>query len=547
MLASAALLATRFPDEAELISATGSKTYRGLLTLAALLLSVLACEQGDIPIPPTIDATILATTSGSNLTATATVTPEATLLDPTASAQATMEDTPDRPEPLVTPTYPPTATMALTQTVRTILYEAQPGDTPRFLALRFGVLPEDITVYEGSLPDFDTLIDPGSLLLIPNRLGETGPSERLIPDSEFVYSPHTVDFDIDTFVAGQAGYLARYRELLASGWHTGAEVVAVAARDNSVNPRILLAMLEYFSSWVTDPATPRGDELNYPLGYHDVRASGLYHQLSALANEMGFGYYGWRAGTLTELFFSDGPIVRLAPDQNAGTVALQYLFAQHFASDEWSDALDPDGFMDIYNDLFGDPWFFAHPLYEPGLSQPPMILPFIPGRIWAFTGGPHGAWEREAAWAALDFAPTQVVASCLVSSDWAVASAAGLVVRSYNGVVVVDLDGDGFEQTGWVLTYLHIASNGRVREGTFVEQGDLIGHPSCEGGTATGTHIHITRKYNGEWILADGPLPFTLSGWEAHAGVLAYQGALTNGDQIVLACPCASDETLIWR
>ena len=64
---------------------------------------------------------------------------------------------------------------------------------------------------------------------------------------------------------------------------------------------------------------------------------------------------------------------------------------------------------------------------------------------------------------------------------------------------------------------------------------------------ATGSHIHITRKYNGEWILADGPLPFTLSGWEAHAGVLAYQGALTKGDQTVLACACASEETLISR
>jgi hypothetical protein len=437
--------------------------------------------------------------------------------------------------------------MAHSQNLRTILYEAQPGDTLRFVAMRFGVLPEDITIHESALPELDNLVDPGSLMLIPNRLGETGPSERLIPDSEFVYSPHAVDFDIEAFVAGQAGYLGRYRELLASGWLTGAEVVAVAARDNSVNPRILLAMLEYLSSWVTDPTTPSGDELEYPLGYQDVRSSGLYNQLTALANEMGVGYYGWRAGTRTELSFSDGAVVRLAPDQNAGTVALQYSFAQRYTSQVWYEVIDPGGFISVYRSLFGDPWFLEHPLYEPGLSQPPMILPFLPARIWAFTGGPHGAWEREAAWAALDFAPTLVEPSCDVSIDWAVAAAAGLVVRSSNGVVVVDLDGDGFEQTGWVLMYLHVARSGRVSEGTFVEQGDMIGHPSCEGGVATGSHIHMTRKYNGEWILADGPLPFTLSGWEAHAGVLAYQGALTKVDQTVLACACASEETLIWR
>jgi murein DD-endopeptidase MepM/ murein hydrolase activator NlpD len=133
------------------------------------------------------------------------------------------------------------------------------------------------------------------------------------------------------------------------------------------------------------------------------------------------------------------------------------------------------------------------------------------------------------------------------SDDWVVASAPGLVVRSENGVVVLDLDGDGREQTGWALLYLHIAERGRVEEGSLVETGDLLGHPSCEGGIATGTHVHFARKYNGEWILADGPLAFNLDGWVAIAGSKPYQGALVKGDQVVLACPCASRETYISR
>jgi hypothetical protein len=52
---------------------------------------------------------------------------------------------------------------------------------------------------------------------------------------------------------------------------------------------------------------------------------------------------------------------------------------------------------------------------------------------------------------------------------------------------------------------------------------------------ATGTHVHVARKYNGEWIAADGPMPFVLSGWEAHAGDAAYQGTLTRGDATVYA------------
>jgi hypothetical protein len=127
------------------------------------------------------------------------------------------------------------------------------------------------------------------------------------------------------------------------------------------------------------------------------------------------------------------------------------------------------------------------------------------------------------------------------------AAAPGVVVRSENGVVVLDLDGDGQEQTGWDLLYLHVASAGRVSQGARLEAGDYIGHPSCEGGVATGTHLHIARKFNGEWMLADGPLPFVLSGWRAQAGSQPYEGALVRGSSLAVACRCASSDTLVWR
>jgi hypothetical protein len=283
------------------------------------------------------------------------------------------------------------------------------------------------------------------------------------------------------------------------------------------------------------------------MGEIDPAEPGLYRQLTWLANEVGEGYYGWRAGTLVEVTFEDGSTVHLAPEMNAGTVALQNYLARGRTADEWEEVLGPDGFPSIYNNFFGDPWANEYLLFEPGVQQPDLILPFLPGHLWAFTGGPHGAWEREAAWAALDFAPSTAIGGCDPSSDWAVAAAPGLVVRNEGGVVVLDLDGDGREQTGWTLIYLHIASEGSVETGTLVEVGDRIGHPSCEGGVATGTHLHFVRKYNGEWILADGPLPFDLSGWVAHAGTRAYEGTLTRQGETVIACPCASQETYIRR
>lgn len=427
------------------------------------------------------------------------------------------------------------------------MYQVQPGETLRSLAVRFAVLPQEIQPAAGVLPAEDVLLSQDQLLLIPRRLGPTGPSDRIIPDSEFVFSPHTFEFDPVSFASQYDGYLMDYQEYVYGRWRSGAEVVELAARDNSVNPRLLLTMLEYMAGWVTDPTKPSGDAFTYPLGHKDPETMGLFRQLTWLANEMGEGYYSWRAGTLTQINFDDGTSVRLSPEINAGTAAVQAFMAELHSPRAWAEAVSPEGFQALYRSFFGDPFQYQHPLFEPGVQQPDMILPFLPGHIWAFTGGPHGAWEREAAWAALDFAPSSLESGCVDSDDWVLAAAPGLVLRSGGGLVVLDLDGDGREQTGWVLIYLHIASRGSVEAGQFVEQGDLIGHPSCEGGIASGTHVHIARKYNGEWILADGPLPFELGGWVARGGSQAYQGALINGDQTVLACSCATRETYISR
>lgn len=514
------------------------------LPLMALLLAALACSRGDVAVTDAWVASPTPLPATDSLT-TAPRTPTEPPASPTPSPSAT--STPATPEAPVSPTPPPTPTSGGDEEPETIVYEVQPGDTLRSVSVRFGVLTEEISAAQGNLPAADQLLDPPGLLLIPRRLGPTGPDQKLIPDSEFVFSPHAVDFDPASIAQEHGGYLTEYQEYVHGAWRTGPEVIELAALDNSVNPRLLMAMLEYETGWVTNPERPTGDAFRYPMGQIDPEIPGLFRQLTWLANEMGEGYYSWRAGTLTELSFADGTSTRIAPSLNAGTVGLQYFFAQHRSPRQWAEAVSPQGFLAVYESLFGDPWQYEHPLLEAGVSQPPLILPFLPGRTWAYTGGPHGAWEREAAWAALDFAPPSIEGGCAESDEWVVASAPGLVVRSGPGVVVLDLDGDGREQTGWSLLYLHIDTNGRIEQGQFVEEGDLLGHPSCEGGISTGTHVHIARKYNGEWILADGPIPFELSGWVARAGSRAYQGALVNGDQTILACTCASSETYISR
>ena len=513
-----------------------------LLSVGSLFLALLACARSDVPAPTEIasgslNPPVLPSSTSAPL-------PSSTVAD---VITPTTTPTPGAPEPVTSPTVPPTPTLAESSPGDSIVYKAQSGDTLRAVAVHFAVVPSDISSAGSPLPGETEMLIPGQILVVPRRLAETGPSAILIPDSEVVFSPPASEFDPVAFAAVYPGFLNRYTEIVGQRWRPGPEVLSLAGLDNSVNPRLLMALLEYQAGWVTNPDRPDGDAFRYPMGKIDSQIPGLYRQLTWLANELGNGYYGWRSGTLTELKFKDGTSRRIAPGLNAGTVALQWYFAQQLTGDAWEQALSPQGFPATYQTLFGDPMNYQHPLFEPGIQQPEMILPFLPGHIWAFTGGPHGAWEREAAWAALDFAPSTTVTGCSTSEDWAVAAAPGLIVRSANGVVILDLDGDGNEQSGWVLLYLHIAADHRVEPGTRVEAGDLIGHPSCEGGIATGTHVHLARKYNGEWILADGSLPFELSGWTARAGTRPYQGLLVKDGETVVACPCASRETYISR
>jgi LasA protease len=232
-------------------------------------------------------------------------------------------------------------------------------------------------------------------------------------------------------------------------------------------------------------------------------------------------------------------------------VALQYLASQFYRPQEWEQVLyDPGRLMVLYREMFGDPWERAEahdPILPASLLQPTMELPFQFGERWSFTGGPHKSWTTGTPLGALDFAPVTGEPACAVSRVPTTASAAGLVVRSERSLVVIDLDGDGSEHTGWVLVYMHVADRNRVPVGTWLRVDDPIGHPSCEGGETTGTHVHIARKYNGEWIAADGPLPFVLSGWRAHNGARPYEGMLTNGDQVVTARPDGSRTTSISR
>jgi len=432
-------------------------------------------------------------------------------------------------------------------------YFSQSGDTLQVVAAHFGVELADIRA--DSTLDAELLLTPGTRLLVRDVLGETTLPERLFPDSEVVYSPSAIGFDIPKYLEFWDGYLKDYSELMTRGMTPGYEILHQLALGHSVNPRILLTLMEFEGGWVTRQDQTK-EEIFYPMGWKRSDRGGLYNQTVWAVRQLNIGYYGWREGSLSELVFTDGSTLRLSPFLNAGTVAVMYVLSQIHTRAEWPNALYGNGnIVAVHHLLFDDPWERAdgvEPLFPAGTFQPEMNLPFLPNQRWALTNGPHPAWGLYGPRAALDFAPAGA-SGCDVSRRYATAVAAGRVVRDGDGLVVLDLDRDGYEQTGWVLVYMHISNTDRVALGEDIQVDDSLGHPSCAGGPATGAHVHIARKFNGEWVLADGGLSFVLSGYRAHngerdcTGDRFCQGYLDNGERVVTADAYANASTNIMR
>jgi len=423
-------------------------------------------------------------------------------------------------------------------------YVVQTGDTLGSIAQSYGISTQ--TLMEANRITDPNLLEVGVTLVIPApSLTNDSVALKLIPDSELVYGPASVNFDIGDFIQSQNGYLAEYTQEVGGVILNSEEIITIVAQNYSVNPRLLLALLEYQSGWVTNP-TPFN--LSYPMGLVDDYHTGLYLQLTWAANNLNRGYYLWRANALSTWVLGDGKVVPIDPTINAGTAGVQHFFSNLDDYPAWDIDVNVSGFIVTYFVFFGNPFQYAvEPIVPANLVQPTFSLPYTDNEAWYFTGGPHGGWDSGSAWAALDFAPSGGNLSCLDSPNWATAIADGLIVRAGSGAVIQDLDNDGYEQTGWDILYMHMSSDQRVTSGEYLFTGENVGHPSCEGGISNATHLHIARKYNGEWISADGSIPFNLSGWISSGDGYEYDGFLSRGGQTIEAFDSANDFNLVFH
>ncbi|HQE93605.1 MAG TPA: LysM peptidoglycan-binding domain-containing protein [Anaerolineae bacterium] len=459
-----------------------------------------------------------------------TSTPQPALLTATARAVGTAT-----PTVRVNTSTPTPTRVAPDSTV--VYYTVRSGDTLSAIAAAFGTTVEAL-MHINAVVDADRL-SAGQVLQISLEAQYTGPGTLLIPDSELVYGPAYKDFDIAQATAAFAGRFKDYSEDVEGVTMTAPEIVQLVAERYSVGPRVLLTLLELRSGWLTG-VDQSAEQLTYPLGYEDISyQDGLFSQLSLAADALNTGFYGWWMDTLWLVRTRDGTYIQFSTHLNAGTAGVQRALAPS-AVDYEGWLADLSRFTSVYRQLFGDPFALAvEPLLPDPMETPELALPWSAGQVWYYTGGPHPGYGTQGAFSALDFTTGERNIGCAVSSQWATAAADGLVIHSREGLVLQDLDGDGFAGTGWVLLYLHLASDGRVQTGAMLKTGDQIGHPSCEGGVSNAAHLHLARRYNGVWMAADDPRwPMVLSGWMPASTGEAYDGTLSAGGQTRTACEC---------
>lgn len=421
-----------------------------------------------------------------------------------------------------------------------ISYTVASGDTLSGIAARHGLSPE-------ALMDLNGLTDPDSLQvgqviyiqLAPER---DGPATPMLPDSELVRGPATVGFDLRGFLSAQGSPLLSYSETVDGLTMDGAAMVERISRQFSVGPRVLLAFVEARSGQVSG-RQPRATLDGYPAGMEDSARAGLWRQLSWLADRLNGGYYDLRTRNNRVMTLKDGLRLGAPEGLNAGSFAVDRAIGLLSTEAELPEA--QAAFKSAYASLFGDAW--AGIRMAPAatsLAFPPLALPWPAGETWWMTGGPHGGWADGSAWAALDFVPDEVAGGCYASSAWVTAVADGMALEGETGQLFLDLDSDGLRETGPVVMYLHLAAEGRVAPGSRLRVGDRMGHPSCEGGVSTATHLHIARLHDGEWLAAAGDSPFSMGGWTAWGSPTAYDGGMQRSDGARReACECRLPDT----
>jgi hypothetical protein len=372
---------------------------------------------------------------------------------------------------------------------------------------------------QGSQLRIPVALAPGNLLKIPTYQLEFDTS--LVSDGQFVWGPNVGDFDIGAYLAERGSPLEPF-----------APDIELWASYSSVNPKVLMAILELRHGWVSGIA--------FSIPEDEVRST-IEDTAMGLATTFYEHLHTWGArrpaftpvptfGPSIQL--QDGSVAAVDPSQSSGTVALLAAMAADISSAGYESKFTGAtwDFRTIFGAMFpeSDPLDISNEI-DPQASPPDTLfqLPFPLGAEWV-ASGPHswngGSWPPP--FSSIDFF-TGGGSCSSPPNQYAVAAAYGTVNRPYGYSCWLEIDHGG----GWVTSYYHLQN---LYSGAPIGRDGKLGTIACEtcaGGFATGPHVHFSLKYNGAYVSLEGA---KFSGWTVHVGSVPYNSGSYERDGTVL-------------
>jgi murein DD-endopeptidase MepM/ murein hydrolase activator NlpD len=342
---------------------------------------------------------------------------------------------------------------------------------------------------------------PGQAVSVPK-----GPRAKLIDDTRFFYAENYYAAQIQAFLDKQPGPLKSFRAQLGDQEESFAELLASRTVLYSLNPQVVLALIEQQSGLITQPdASP--ERLDWALNFHgeDEHWRGLLPQVRWATREM---YRAQRDfPSAPELNYADASHSPVPAGLNVGGYAIARVLAATTSAAELPARLDggPSSFVATFTRLFGDPREAVPVLHEP--AAPFLSLPLdrmyaissffdhdtpylqTNGSIVTYRGDRSEtlSYDGHTGWDYAAKPPAPVLAA-----------ASGTVVFAGNaddncGAKAVIIDhGNGYRTLYWHLDEV-LAKPGPVERGARI---GVVGSSGC----ATGPHLHFQVEFLGQNI-----------------------------------------------
>ncbi len=338
----------------------------------------------------------------------------------------------------------------------------------------------------------------------------------LVADGQFVWGPNVGNFNIEAFLNRLDSPLAPYAKSIES-W----------ARYYTINPRVVLALLESNYGFVSslDPST-NPDTVHQIIEETSADLSLAFYQHMYELGARRKGRAPLFAQNSQSFKFEDGTLAELTWSPSSASYALVALESKGRLLNPGLSAQAIGGIGD-FKTAFG--YFFpdTDPLdssnnLEPDTPPPDdyFQLPFPFGATWTFSG--VHSWSGGDAYpdrSSLDFSTPWTNYPDVPYKNTVAAAPGDKVILDPNPAITdipcwVEIDHGG----GWSTHYYHLVnlgSSGPVGPASRNQLIGGIGEETCNGGWASGPHVHFALFYNGAPYDLEG---LKLSGWTIHAG-----------------------------